>query len=462
MSTLPLRFALLAALSISSALAQLPEAVAVDTQMAVYDEFAARFSAGDYAAALPLAQRVIELTPDKTGNHVERAVAYNNLGATQFRLGDLAGAEASYQKSLELLEFTQGISSRRMITPLAGLGQVYAARDQHLQAAEYRARAIAVSRRADGLFNLGQAELIGPVVESYLAINNLQGVDYERRYAVQLAERNFGNDDPRLLAPLSELAVWYETTRRYAPARALYLRMSDIAANEGSKLNETLIYSLLGIGRTYRLQFMLDPESLIEHETYVDRITGQEFPMVVNPRSPRLDRGGLRSLEDALDLLKAATDPPPRLLANTYLELGDWQLVANRQEQALAHYAEAWKVIPAALAEGERNPLVEPRLVFYRPPDASMRHRDKPVTMATHDTVEITLDIDASGRGVITRIGESVLNEYQLAHLQRAFERALFSPRFEDGQAVATVGARFVGEWYRLIVDEASSGPPDG
>ena len=51
----------------------------------------------------------------------ELPIAYNNLGATQYQLGDYAGAESSYRKSLELLEATQGISSRRLVVPIAGL-----------------------------------------------------------------------------------------------------------------------------------------------------------------------------------------------------------------------------------------------------------------------------------------------------------------------------------------------------
>ena len=79
----------------------------------------------------PTPSSVVELSEAGSERDHELPIAYNNLGATQYQLADYPAAEGSYRKSLELLESTQGISSRRLVVPLAGLGAVYAAQDQH-------------------------------------------------------------------------------------------------------------------------------------------------------------------------------------------------------------------------------------------------------------------------------------------------------------------------------------------
>ncbi len=118
---------------------------------------------------------MVELSERGEDPDYELPIAYNNLGATQYQLGDYAGANASYRKSLDMLEATQGISSRRLVVPLAGLGAVFAAQEKHQAAAELYERALAVSRRADGLFNLQQVPLIKLAADSRYAISDFGG-----------------------------------------------------------------------------------------------------------------------------------------------------------------------------------------------------------------------------------------------------------------------------------------------
>ncbi|HEY6101309.1 MAG TPA: tetratricopeptide repeat protein, partial [Anaeromyxobacter sp.] len=120
--------------------------LAQDSRMEAYGQFRQLYEAARFDEALPYAQRVVELSEADAERDHELPIAYNNLGATQYQLGDYPAAEASYRKSLELLESTQGISSRRLVVPLAGLGAVHAARDEHQAAAELFDRALAVSR----------------------------------------------------------------------------------------------------------------------------------------------------------------------------------------------------------------------------------------------------------------------------------------------------------------------------
>ena len=103
--------------------------LAQDSRMEAYGQFRDLCVKSRFDEALPYAKLVVELSEADPERDHELPIAYNNLGATQYQLGDYAGAEASYMKSLELLESTQGISSRRLVVPIAGLGAVHAAKD---------------------------------------------------------------------------------------------------------------------------------------------------------------------------------------------------------------------------------------------------------------------------------------------------------------------------------------------
>ncbi|HSF78464.1 MAG TPA: tetratricopeptide repeat protein, partial [Steroidobacteraceae bacterium] len=156
-----------------------------DRRADVYREFRQASEAGDYETALPLARELTQLIEQADPMSQDLPTAYNNLGVAQFRTGELDAAERSFLRALEFLEATQGIASRKMISPLAGLGAVYAAQGQHARAADTLQRALAISRRADGLFNLGQLDILDALVRSYEAIGLLEGVERELRYALQ-------------------------------------------------------------------------------------------------------------------------------------------------------------------------------------------------------------------------------------------------------------------------------------
>ncbi len=425
--------------------------LAQDPRMAAYEQFRALYETARFDEALPLARQVVELSEVDSERDHELPIAYNNLGATQYQLGDFAAAEASYLKSLEILESTQGISSRRMIVPLAGLGAVYAALDQHALAAELLDRALAVSRRANGLFNLAQLPLIEQVADSRYAINDFQGVERERLYELRIAEQNFGYQDERTLPAILKLADFYEGLKQYIAARIMYLRARDIAMKESGGFNPLAIRSLNGIARTHRLQYTLDPDSLDSQQPARDEITGEVIGKVYRESRvppPAADRSGLKAAQTALELLRATPDPPKDLLTQTLIELGDWYQATSRPSIALPYYQEAAAIFSAEPDSGLGNPLLVPRMVFYRAPPAASRGLN--TTTGAYIIRKTVFDFVVSDKGEpqdITVVSTN-MSDGQLSQSQRAVGRAIYSPRFENGVAVATAGVNFTADWY--------------
>jgi len=433
---------------------------------AVYAEFRRQFEAGQFAVAVPLAREVLRLTLLADDPHDELSTALNNLGVAQLRAGDLAGAEKSFGEALELLETTQGIGSRRLIAPLAGLGATYAAAGQPGRAAEAYERAIAVSRRAAGLFNLEQLEFSDELVKAYAAAGYTEGIDRERRYALQVVEQRYGFGDPRTLPRMTQLAEWYEASGRYAPARTLYKRVVAAASTEGGGRNTATINALIGIARCHRLQFAEDPESMVEASdplaTFIDPMTGRPVsrqaaagPLVGQPVTGRvrLDPEGRKALQQAQDILESATDPPAELLSRTLLELGDWHVTAGTPQQAIPFYERAWPLLESLTASGAANPLAAPRRLLYRSPAAHRRSRDLAGDDVVERRAEFRLDIDALGQPGAVTLVTGDMSDYQTSSILRALRRAAFSPAFVDGRPIVSSGVRFDESWFERSAD---------
>jgi tetratricopeptide (TPR) repeat protein len=434
------------------------------SQGSVYDAFRQEFDAGRYETALPLARELVTLMEAEPTAADQLPTAYNNLGVVQFRSGDTAAAEASFDRALELLEATQGIASRRLVSPLAGLGAVYAAENQHARAVEVLQRAIAISRRADGLFNLQQLELIDALVKSYEALGASEAVELEYRYALQVVQQQYGNDDPRTLPATIRLAQWYEDAGQYPAARALWSRSAQVGAREGGGRNAATINGLLGITRCYRLQYVRDPESLAEAAAF-DPFAARSDPLSsssVRPGVVRLERDGQAAALQALRILDGTPDPPKGLMARTLLELGDWYTTGHAPGEALPYYQRAWPLLQEAAAAGEGNPLAAPRPLHYRPPPGAFRNRLKPDVRTLARKLEFSLTVAATGEvAAVAQVSSEAAPE-QADQVRRALERAWFSPRFENGQPLAADGLLFTEYWHDVAPaePETPAGPP--
>jgi tetratricopeptide (TPR) repeat protein len=432
---------------------------AIDQRMEAYDQFKAMFETARFEEALPLAQRVVELSEIDRDRDTELPIAYNNLGATQYQLGNYQAAEASYQKSLALLEESQGISSRRMITPLAGLGAVYAALDQHALAVQQFDRALAVSRRSEGLFNLAQLPVIEQAANSRFALGDYGGVERDHFYALRIAEQKYGYDDSRTLPALMRLASFYESVAEFAAARGLYLRVRDISMKESGGFNSLAVKSLLAIGRTHRMQFTLEPRSPSGTDPQRDPVTGDPLGAAYQIRRAPTPVGhpGLKSIELALQMLRATPDPPRMLLAETLTELGDWYQATSRASTAMPYYAEASIIYAAEIETGMGNPLLTPRMISYRPPLAAKRGIGVDASEVVERRAVFSLVVGESGDTQNVTVVTTDMSDGQLAQSRRALERAVYSPRFENGKPVATEAVQFTSKWYEQRKPETPS-----
>ena len=175
--------------------------------------------------------------------------------------------------------------------------------------------------------------------------------------------------------------------------------------------------------------------------------------------SPRLNPEGEQVLRRALKIIGDGRGVPPELLGAVHVDLGDWYLTAHRPDEALRNYRIAWPLLPTSVLSVNRNPLLRPRLVLYRPPDSALRRRDLPRGDTVRKSVEFVFTVTARGEVREVRTVSSEVNKAQEAAAREALLRAAYCPRFENGEPAETPDVQMREYFYDLVKksgDEAS------
>jgi hypothetical protein len=430
----------------------LPAAAVTDAdRIEANRQFREAFDAKRYAEALPLAQRVVELTEEQYGKDNRALVnPLTNLGTVHYRLKDYESAEKEYQRSIQILEATAGNTDRQFLRPLHGLGRAHFAEQEFVDASIALKRAVDLSRNLDGLFNVGQLEILEPLIASYVALDLTSEAEKEQQYALRVAENAYGRMDPRMLGPLDRYARWLERIGRYTSARLLYARALTIAEQSSGRGSMAAVDPLLGIARSYRLEFVNGAEEP-RQDTFT--ASGELASMPVD--GSRLNPDGERALRLALQAIDKNKPVDHRKRAEAFIELGDWFISAGALGRGVETYKEAWKELKLT---GDTSLLDAPRLLAYRPPPSSVKRSKLDADEAEERYAVVRLTVLKDGRTDSVEIVEGDATEGGKRSLVSAMKKARYSPRIVDGEAVATEGVTLR---ERMLVKSRGGGSED-
>ncbi len=407
-------------------------------RLEVYREFRALFDARRYEEALPLAEKLVEMTEEQYGSNARALVnPLANVGTTYYRLGNYPAAEQHYLRSVEILESIGSTADRQLVRPLHGLGATYVATGQYEQAGIVLRRAVDLSRNLDGLFNVGQLEMLDLLITCYATLGLQADAEKEHLYAVRIAENAYGRRDPRMLGPLDRYASWLESVRRYTSARAIYARALSIAEEIGGQGGTLAVNPLLGIARTYRLEFTNGPEEVVVDQSDAFGPTRGAIPDIAD--SQRLNPDGERALQMALEALEKAEPVDHARLGQALVELGDWYLTGNSLTKAMDAYRRAWKELSLG---GSTEILEAPRMLAYRPPTSSVTRSRLDPAEAQERFVEVSFTVTTTGRTANVQVVGGNGTESQRRAVVNAVRKARYAPRLADGEAVETTDVR--------------------
>jgi TonB family protein len=401
----------------------------------VNQQFREAFDARKYEQALPLAQQVVALTEEQYGKDARALVnPLTNLGTVHYRLKDYPSAEKEYQRSVEILEKTAGSTDRQLLRPLQGLGASHFKENEYVDASVALKRAIDLSRNLDGLFNADQLQILEPLIESYVALDLTQEAEKEQQYALRVAETAYGRMDARMLQPLDRYGRWLEQIGRYTSARLLYARALTIAEQTAGRGSLTAVEPLLGIARSYRLEFVNGVEEVpASQSAFADNT---DLPALAGD-AQRLNPDGERALRLALQAIEKTQPVDHKRRGDTLLEFGDWHMSAGTPSRAVEMYREAWKDYVQA---GDTTVLTQPRLLIYRPPPSSSKRSSLKADESDEHFVEVKFDVTVEGRTENVAVSGSDATESQQRATVSAVKKARYSPKFEAGEPVEVRG----------------------
>jgi TonB family protein len=426
-------------------------------------EFRRLYDAGDYPAAVGQALAVLaEAERREPVDAEELQVALMNLGLVQRLAGDYLDSEATYRRVIDLIEGAGRVTSPRLARAHAGLALTYYAARRYDLAVPSFERAIALNRRAEGLFNEDQLPLLDKQADALTELGRVEDALQTHRYALRLVERRHGAKSLRYASELVALGRWYTRARAYESSRyTLRLAVDLVVELEGPQSLE-LVGPLTAAADNAR-RWLTDASAIAELAN-VDRQVMYHDPVTPGPPSlspATIQSEGLRALERAAEIVDARPDAPRASVAAVRVQLGDLNQLRQTPERALPHYQQAWQAA-AGETEGGR-PLQqvlfgEPLLLYYAAPDGWNRYAGRPAEEVERRNAELAVTVSPQGRvresKVVNDAGDPRLGQ----RAQRAAETARYRPRLEDGQPVETTGVRFVQPFYVLTAGATGAG----
>jgi tetratricopeptide (TPR) repeat protein len=448
-----------------AAIAAPGDAPAPEARGQAHEEFKRRFEAREFAAAADQARKVVELTErDRPGHSEELQVAVMNLALAEYRAADYVAAEASYQRVIELIEASGRLASPRLGRAYGGLATTYHAARRHDLAAPAFERAIALHRRAVGLFDEGQLPLLEKQADSLTELERAEEALLAHRYALRVVGRRHGEKSLPYARQLETVGRWYTRVRAYEAGRATLRRATSVVESTAGADSPELAGPLTGLAENAR-RWLLDPQA--RAESAADEERRAMFHDATLPAPPGITMStiaaeGLKALERAAAIVDASPDSSPTLVAGVHSQLGDWHQARQLPDEARPHYQRAWHAAGAA-PEGaalQQALFGAPALIRYLVPDGWDRYARRPPEEVERRHVEIELTVTAAGGVRDPRAVSGTDDERLVAQALRSVETARYRPRLVDGAPVDTEGVRFVQAFYVLRKDEPAETPP--
>ena len=426
-------------------------AVSDADRIAVYKEFRTQFDARQYAAAQPLAERLVKLTEEQFGpDELQLTNPLTNLATVNYKLGNFTAAIENYQRTLRILQAKSTIADKAQIRPLHGLGISFMGAKDPESAVVALKRAADLSRNTDGLFNIGQVEFIDALIDAYAATGRLVEAEKESQYAMRVEEAAYGRNSLKLLDRYDKLARWYEYDRRYTTERSVYERALAVLAKNAPPNDIRKVGPLRGIARSFRLENFYGVEGTDSGSSFNSGNNGA--PVFVDGTQ---QRRGESSLTAALDVVESNAPIDQALRGQVLTDLGDWYLTSNGLRRAYDTYAEAWKALAQA---GDTKMLETPRVLAYRPSISSVDRSQLDPTEAQVKSVELHFTVDRDGRLDDVSSPTTDVPEAIVKNSVASMKRSRFAPRIENGAAVPTRDVVFVERV--LIKASPESGAP--
>lgn len=294
---------------------------------------------GAWQEAVAAAEALLATVAARLGRqHVEYAYALSDLGAAHFHNAQFSRAIAPLEQSIKRIREQDGVHSAVLIGPLAYLGLALKATEQYDRALDELSRAQALVHRHYGAMSLRQLKLVYAKAEILEAQEEFWESEQMLRLGLRIQRHEHGADALEAMPALYYLAEWLTEVGRYRPALTLY-REARLALQDESGADTPLaVPALRGMAATFLLQQDVDVDRGLSLHRRIAAITEEHA--------------------DAFTLAERA---------EAQLDLGDWLILFEREEEAWAAYERAWELAAGDDSRDWESYLAEPRLIYAGP-----------------------------------------------------------------------------------------------
>jgi tetratricopeptide (TPR) repeat protein len=429
------------ALLLATSLAPCAHSMATPTRPAPEQEYWTQVELKDWEQAILAAEKLIE-TARLNSNQApfELAHALTLLGNVQIASANYLAAEAAYSEALQIVEPRVVPTSDKLLDPLRGMGYTLANAGKDEAAVSYMERALLVSRRTHGLFNMNQQGILRQLAASLVKLGRYVEAEQQMQYLVRVGEHTYGAKDPRMAGVWGILGDFYMQTGLIATARDSYRRALEVVEKKLGRSDLATVEPLRALADTYRRELFLSHYGI---RASVERQGGVADPQLdgksLNPRY--LNAEGERALKRALKTLESHPTQPTTLLFDTLLDLGDWYMIKSEPEEAVPYYRRAIGLLdhlePRYMSTA-RAKLSFPVQIYYPVPSAATRNLGLPADSVQERFVHTVFTVAADGSVQDEQVVEENASARQVSDTVNALRSARYRPKFVNGEPAAT------------------------
>ncbi|HET9572980.1 MAG TPA: alpha/beta hydrolase [Methyloceanibacter sp.] len=272
---------LLAALFSAAAIGGRARAQAADDLDRLNHEIERLYGENKTAAAVPLAERYVELARQRYGeDNLEFATALTWLGSLYESQGRFAEAEPLLKGALAIREKALGPDHPLVATSLGNLANLYQREGRTAEAQELEKRAKAIREKAVGSDEL--EALPRQIQELRWAGKPQEAVTLAEHY-VELAKQRYGETQPDFVPPLLLLAQLYASQARPADAEKLFKQAVAIRETALGTDNLLVADALVQLAAFYQAQGRYqEAEALLKRAVSIrEKAFGPDSPEIV-------------------------------------------------------------------------------------------------------------------------------------------------------------------------------------
>ena len=396
---------------------------------------------------------------------------------------NLTRSIAEYEREIQAREAEHGVYDPATGEYLLSVGLVYQNDGKHDEAVDAFTRALQIKRVNEGLYGTGQLLILEQLIKSNIASANWEKVDQNYQQLLWINKRNYDAGDPRLLPVVDMVGRWKlkaykedlldsSAISTIGESEKLFRDTIVILERQYGENDPRLINPLYGRALT-NYQYAIEVANTPQDEFHG---TGSPTRTQVMCRTVPTANGGVRricntirvpdpsyyasqssnkdfalgqrivavgkALRHIVQIHETNPDLPRDSHAKALVHLGDWNLLRGKKTTAHKNYKSAYQL----LADTDEHQEVIEEL-FGKPQNLPalrlpLPEIDDKLEQEKTTSVLASFDVSSTGRAKNVQILESEPADATSARrkAKKTIRGRIYRPRFENGEPVDTVG----------------------